>query len=232
MNYSENRNATSRFFDRMRISRYAAALIHEWDVSETTLVTFRTWWDAYQRYSRRQRGGGFGTLPTGPAAQTNQIENQRFYSFGAEPRIRHDWEWLDNTHTLTGGMMLYNTYSPRLDMQGEFLSGPNTGKTPQYLPDYSYRFGLIYNWRDIVKVAFMGNFVGSSFADDTNTASRFIPAYDVWDLTVEAKVYRDYVTVVGGVNNLFDRDYYARIRSDGIDPAMPRNWYAGIKVKF
>ena len=471
VNYSENRNATSRFFDRMRISRYAAALIHEWDVSETTLVTFRTWWDAYQRYSRRQRGGGFGTLPTGPAAQTNQIENQRFYSFGAEPRIRHDWEWLDNTHTLTGGMMLYNTYSPRLDMQGdspvatsgdvrnqsnryswylsifaenrfqfgklsitpgfrleniwqsvqekinvakgtanqslvnetvynfvplfglgleyaftpeiaayanvsqayrppiftqavptspntvvagnlnesfvwnyevgfrgnpktwltwdtsffmidnsdqigtrtadngnltvienagrsfvygwdlstevdlvgladhffnpgkptpaaadkagknlvdpvpvhrswvdtygslsvysaltlsqgEFLSGPNTGKTPQYLPDYSYRFGLIYNWRDIVKVAFMGNFVGSSFADDTNTASRFIPAYDVWDLTVEAKVYRDYVTVVGGVNNLFDRDYYARIRSDGIDPAMPRNWYAGIKVKF
>lgn len=471
VNYDKNRNATSRFYDRMRISRYAAALIHEWDVSESSLFTFRAWWDAYQRYSARQRGGGFGTLPTGPAAQTNQIENQRFYTFGIEPRARLDWEWLDNTHTLTGGMMLYNTYSPRRDMQGsspgattgyltsasdrtswyyslfaenrfqfgkfsitpgfrleniwqtvkestnvsksrvgaplaneteynfvplfglgleyaftpeitayanvsqayrppiftqavptspttvvagnlnesfvwnyefgfrgnpktwlswdtsffmidnsdqigsrtadngnltiienagrsfvygwdlavevdmigladhffnqeetpatvadkggksfkepvpvrqswvdrygslsvysaltlskgEFISGQNDGKTPQYLPEYSYRVGLVYNWRDVVKVAFMGNFVGSSYADDTNTSSRFIPAYDVWDLTVEAKVYRDMVSIVGGVNNIFDRDYYARIRSDGIDPAMPRNWYAGVKVKF
>jgi Fe(3+) dicitrate transport protein len=471
VNYDKNRNATSRFHDRMRISRYAVALIHEWDISETSLFTFRAWWDAYQRYSARQRGGGFGTLPTGPASQTNQIENQRFYTFGVEPRVRHDWEWFDNTQTFTGGMMLYNTFSPRRDMlgdspgattgaltsasnryswyysifaenrfqfgklsitpgfrleniwqtvqettnvaksrrgqalanetlynfvplfglgleyaftpeiaayanvsqayrppiftqavptspnvvvagnlnesfvwnyefgfrgnpkpwitwdtsffmidnsdqigtstidngnitvienagrsfvygwdfgaevnvigladylfnkeepvvpgaskdgksfkdpvpvrqswvdrygslsvysaltlqKGEFISGPNDGKTPQYLPEYSYRVGLIYNWRDVVKVAFMGNFIGSSYADDTNTPSRFIPAYDVWDLTVEAKVYRDLVSVVGGVNNIFNRDYYSRIRADGIDPAMPRNWYAGVKVTF
>lgn len=30
-------------------------------------------------------------------------------------------------------------------------------------------------------------------------------------------------TVVGGVNNLFDSLYYTRIRSDGINPALPRN---------
>ncbi|MGB7839101.1 MAG: hypothetical protein WBL40_13420, partial [Terrimicrobiaceae bacterium] len=101
-----------------------------------------------------------------------------------------------------------------------------------YLPDYVYRVGLIYNWRDRVKIAFMGTFIGSSFADDTNTSSRFISAYDVLDLTIEAKVYKDYVSIIGGVNNIFDRDYYARIRSDGIDPAMPRNWYAGVKVSF
>ncbi|MGA9578339.1 MAG: hypothetical protein WBV90_12035, partial [Terrimicrobiaceae bacterium] len=41
-----------------------------------------------------------------------------------------------------------------------------------------------------------------------------------------------YFCIIGGVNNIFDRDYYARIRSDGIDPAMPRNWYAGVKVSF
>ncbi|MGB8466259.1 MAG: hypothetical protein WCE49_15025 [Terrimicrobiaceae bacterium] len=115
---------------------------------------------------------------------------------------------------------------------GEFISGPNTGKTPQYLPDYVYRVGLIYNWRERVKIAFMGSFLGSSFADDTNTAARFIPAYDVWDLTVEAKVYKDYVSIIGGVNNIFNSLYYARIRADGIDPAMPRNWYAGVKVAF
>jgi Fe(3+) dicitrate transport protein len=475
VNYGDDRNGTSRFHDRMRISRYAVALIHEWDVSERTLFTFRGWWDYYYRYSRRQRGGGFGTLPTGPDANTNQIETQQFYTFGIEPRLRHDWDWLGETHTFTGGMMLYNTYSPRTDSRGdsptamsgqirnqsyrynwyysvfaenrfqignlsitpgfrmesiwqtvdetinlakrdageglsndtlstfvplfglgleyafvpgveayanvsqayrpviftqavpttpntvvdgnlqesfvwnyefgfrgdptpwltwdtsffmidnsdqigtttrdngnltviqnsgrsfvygwdlftqvdlvgladflfnkpapaaaivdgksvqdggkkavvevgrrswvetfgslsvysgltlshgEFLSGPNEGKTPQYLADYLFRFGLIYDWRDRVKVAFMGNFVGSSFADDSNTPSRFIPAYDVWDLTVEAKVYKDYVSVLGGVNNIFNRLYYSRIRSDGIDPAMPRNWYVGVKVEF
>jgi Fe(3+) dicitrate transport protein len=469
VNYAENRNATSRFYDRMRISRYAIYLINEWDISEDTLFTFRAWWDYYYRFSRRQRGGGFGTLPTGPTSQTNQLETQQFYTWGIEPRVRHDWELFNQTHTLTGGMLLYNTYSPRVDAQGqsptamsgpiqnqskrytwyysvfaenkftlgnlsitpglrlesiwqtvhetinrsksqsndplanqtafnfvplfgvgleysftpkiqayanvsqayrppiftqaipttpntvvdgdlqesfvwnyefgfrgdptpwliwdtsffmidnfdqverarrttetlpssrtrgalssmagifhagrryrvadylfnrtapemvsvssknvketvasrrpswvdtygslyvynaltvqsgEFISGPNDGRTPQYLPDYVYRVGLIYNWRDRVKVAFMGTFIGSSFADDTNTSSRFIPAYDIWDLTVEAKVYKDYVSIIGGVNNIFDRSYYARIRSDGIDPAMPRNWYAGVKVSF
>ena len=470
VNYNENRNATSRFFDRMRISRYAIYLINEWDISEDTLFTFRAWWDYYYRFSRRQRGGGFGTLPTGPNSQTNQLETQQFYTWGIEPRVRHDWELFNQTHTLTGGMLLYNTYSPRVDAQGqsptamagpiqnqskrytwyysvfaenkftlgnlsitpglrlesiwqtvhetinnakgqsndplanqtafnfvplfgigleysftpkiqaytnvsqayrppiftqaipttpntvvagdlqesfiwnyefgfrgdptpwliwdtsffmidnsdqigtrtadngnltiienagrsfvygwdfftqvdvvgladylfhrtpteqavpssknvketvstsrpswvdrygslyvynaltlqrgEFTSGPNDGKTPQYLPDYVYRVGLIYNWRDRVKVAFMGTFIDSSFADDTNTSSRFIPAYDVWDLSVEAKVYKDYVSIIGGVTNIFNRSYYARIRADGIDPAMPRNWYAGVKVSF
>jgi outer membrane receptor protein involved in Fe transport len=54
----------------------------------------------------------------------------------------------------------------------------------------------------------------------------------VWDLTAEAKVWRDTVSVIAGVNNLFGADYYARIRADGIDPAAPTNWYAGIKVEF
>ena len=128
-----------------------------------------------------------------------------------------------------GSLYVYNALTLQ---NGEFISGPNEGKTPQYLPDYVYRVGLIYNWRDRVKVAFMGTFIGSSFADYPNTSSRFIPAYDVWDLTVEAKLYKDYVSIIGGVNNIFNRSYYARIRADGIDPAMPRNWYAGVKVSF
>ncbi len=472
VNYTEDRNGTSRFNDRARISRYAVALITEWDVSDRTLVTFRGWWDYYRRFSRRQRGGGFGTLPTGPDAGTNSIQTQQFYTFGVEPRVRHDWDWLGETHTFAGGMLLYNTYSPRRDERGDsptamhgrtlnqndrttwyssvfaenkfqigkfsitpgvrfeniwqsldesvnvaksdagqnlsdeteynfvplfglgleyaftpeiaayanvsqayrppifteaittspntvvageleenfvwnyeigfrgnpapwvnwdtsffvidssdqigtrtadngnltiienagrsvtygwdvaaeldfvglanelfnqseelppvvgakdgkktfdplpvvdnwvdrygslraygaltlmrakFVSGSNDGNTPQYSPEYILRFGLVYDWRDRIKVALMSNFVGSSFADDSNTAQRFVPAYDVWDLTVEAKVYRDTVSVIGGVNNLFDRDYYSRIRSDGIDPASPRNWYAGLKVEF
>jgi outer membrane receptor protein involved in Fe transport len=138
--------------------------------------------------------------------------------------VRHS-NWVDNYGSLS-------VYTALTLMDAKFLSGPNSGKTPQYSPDYLFRVGAVYNWRDRIKVALMGNFVGSSYADDTNTAQRFIPAYNVWDLTVEAKVYKDYVSIIGGVNNVFDSLYYARIRPDGIDPAMPRNWYVGAKVEF
>lgn len=465
VNYNTNRNGTSRFFDRMRISRYAVSLLHENELGEDTLLTVRGWWNYYLRASWRQRGGGFGTLPTGPDAQTNSIENQQFYTFGIEPRILHNYEWLGEEHALSAGMMLYQTWSPRVDsrgsspgavtgtirnqsersnwyysvfaenlfrignfsitpgvrlesiwqsvseiinvgrssaglplqnesnftfvplfglgleyaftpqvqayanvstayrpviftqavpssptevvagnldpsyiwnyevgfrgtptewiiwdtsfflldfqnqigtrtaeggnltiienagrsvtygwdaslqldftglaerlfrrdfepvrsgknpaesaseswvqrygslglftnltlMQGDFISGPNTGKTPQYTPDYLLRLGLTYDWQQRIKIGFLGNFSGASFADSSNTPSRFIPAYDVWDLTIEAKVFQDWVTLIAGVNNIFDRNYYSRIRSDGIDPAAPRNWYAGVKVEF
>jgi Fe(3+) dicitrate transport protein len=36
--------------------------------------------------------------------------------------------------------------------------------------------------------------------------------------------------VFGGINNLFDESYFARVRSDGIDPADGRNYYAGVKL--
>lgn len=474
VNYNTNRNGTSRFFDRMRISRYAVNMLYENELADTTLFTARAWWNSYRRWSRRQRGGGFGTLPTGPASLTNSIETQQFYNWGFEPRLRHDYNWLGQQHTVSMGMMLYQTVSPRIDargssptamngvtrnqsnrytnyysiflenlfridklsitpgvrleniwqsvnelknvektaagrpltnetdfafvplfglgleyaftpqvqayanvsqayrpliftqavptspnfvtdgnldpsfiwnyeigfrgdpttwitwdtsffmidfqdqigtrtadngnltilensgrsftygwdlsiqtdlvglaqaiwnpmppslpqsttadgkqvvekntppawddwvdrygsfevlnnltlMQAEFISGPNTGNTPEYSPNYMYRFGLIYDWRSRFQVALLGTFIDSTFADSTNTAQRFIPAYDVWDLTIEAKVYRDTVSVIAGINNLFDSNYYSRIRPDGIDPAAPRNWYAGVKVEF
>lgn len=459
VNYNKDRSATSRFFDRMRISRYAAALIHEWDLSKETLFMFRSWWSYYLRYSRRQNGGGFGTLPSGPTAHTTHLRWDQYYTFGIEPRVRHDWRLLNQRQTFTGGMTLYNTYSPRIDRRGDsptatsgrirnrnqrsswyfsafaenkfqfgkfsvipglrlehiwqsvdesinvaktdrgqplaseatykfvplfglggeysftpniaayanvsqayrplifartvpttpnvvvagninenfvwnyefgfrgdpkpwvfwdtsffmidnsdqlgtrttkggnltiiensgqsfvygwdfvlqfdligladqlfnpqsidtahkksgswvntygslnlynaitlengkFIHGKNRGKIPQYLPSYLYRFGLIYDLNNRIKIALMGNFVGSSFANDNNTGDRFMPAYDVWDLTVEAKIYKNFISIIGGVNNIFNRSYYSRIKPDGIDPAMPRNWYAGLKIEF
>lgn len=52
----------------------------------------------------------------------------------------------------------------------------------------------------------------------------------VWDLTIECKVYRNYVSILAGINNLFDEDYYARIRAGGIDPG--RNYYVGFSLLF
>lgn len=117
-------------------------------------------------------------------------------------------------------------------LDAEFVSGPLEGNTPRYAPDYLVRAGLVYSWQDRFKLAFLGTFVGDSFADDGNTAQRFVPAYMVWDLTAEAAVYKDIVTVNAGINNVFNEDYYSRVNDSGIDPGYGRNYYVGVGFKF
>jgi Fe(3+) dicitrate transport protein len=117
-------------------------------------------------------------------------------------------------------------------LNAEFTSGPVDGRTPQYAPDYVMRTGITYDYDRRFKLAFTGTFVDDHYADDANTANRYIPAYSVWDLTAEAEVVPSTVSLVAGINNIFDEEYYARIRSNGIDPALPRNLYGGVVIKF
>jgi Fe(3+) dicitrate transport protein len=436
-NYNVNREATTRFNDRFRLERYFPSLTWEKDFSEGTKLELRGWGGYYSRFSKRQTGGGFGTVAVGAG---NTIEFQEFYTAAAEARLRHDWQTGEHTHTFAGGVMLYHLNSPRLDKTGttptaddgaiardtdremlyapvflenkfafgkfsitpglrlenisqnvrenintakapgtlgvkdafsfvplvglgleyelkpkvsayanasqsyrppifteavptgagtvvnndlaegsswqyeiglrgnprpwltwdtslfhldfdnqigtvgatvqnvgraihqgwegaleldlvglydqargsdiayrwgsfslygnamlldaEFKSGANKGKTPQYAPEYIIRTGFNYRWRERVKVSLLGTFVNDHFADDGNTAAFQVPAYMVWDLTAEFKIYQDKVSVVAGLNNLFNEDYYSRIRGDGIDPGYGRNFYAGLSFKF
>ena len=68
-------------------------------------------------------------------------------------------------------------------------------------------------------------------ANDSNTSQFFIPAYTVWDLTGQHTLFRQ-LSFIWGVNNIFDSQYFARIRNDGIDPAMPRNYYLGARLDY
>jgi Fe(3+) dicitrate transport protein len=122
-------------------------------------------------------------------------------------------------------------------LDAEFSAGPFDGRQPQYAPQYILRFGTVYSWRDRVKVSLLSTFVDEHFADDSSTANRFIPSYKVWDLTAEVNLLKNVrnafdVSIFGGINNLFDEHYYARVRSDGIDPANERNIYGGVKVNW
>lgn len=466
VNYNENRNGTSRFNDVFELERSFASLAWEKDFSEATRLTVTGWGGSYSRFSSRQRGGGFGTLPDAVAdpdtANSTTVEDQRFYTLGLDTRLRHDYELWGGKHTVAGGFQAYHTDSPREDrrgrtandrggvlrnesdreifylplfvenrfhwgrlsivpgvrienfwqsvkenvnedkkaartpladederevvplfglglafemrpklelyanvsqsyrpkiftqavptggttvvpadleeskavqyelgfrgtprdwvswdlsaflldfedqigvvalpdgrsstlgnvglarhygaeiaaevdliglldcpsrvssapttkeagaplpqslgdrfgtlslyanatlLQAEFISGPLDGKTPRFAPDHLIRGGVIYRWRDRCKLALLGTFVDDSFADDANTPERFVPAYAVWDLTAEVKVYKE-ISVNAGINNLFGEDYYARITNTGIDPAAGRNYYAGFSVKF
>jgi Fe(3+) dicitrate transport protein len=117
-------------------------------------------------------------------------------------------------------------------LNAEFTEGPVDGKTPQYAPDYVMRTGATYKFDDRYKLAFTGTFVADHYADDANTANRYIPSYKVWDLTAEAEIVRSRLSLVAGINNIFDENYYARVRSNGIDPGLPRNVYGGLVLKF
>ena len=109
---------------------------------------------------------------------------------------------------------------------------PSTGKTPSYAPDYLVRTGLIYSQTRRTKIAFLGTYVADGFADDSNTATRALPAYLVWDLTAEYTLAGTPFTLLSGVNNVFDEAYTSRIRNDGIDPAAGRNFYLGFRAEF
>lgn len=444
VNYDVNRDQASRLHDRFRLRRYMPSLAMTHRFSEATEAVVKMWGGYYDRFSKRQRGGGFGQMPSGAAANSNSIERQEFYSFGTDARVRHDYEIGSETQTLAAGVTYYRGDSPRTDRRGaspdaeegtllsesqrdvhagsvfaenrfvigdfsitpglrlenvaqevrvripnaaggqlsekgstefkplvalsaayvlparseiyasvaegyrptlftesvvpgsgavirgdvesatswmyevgyrgqpndwlnwdtslflvdldnkyggtvtsggqtelrsvgrslnfgwdvafevdlvgaaqalrgesgdprdhrvsilgsltlmdaEIHGGAQDGKEPQYAPDHLIRTGFVYRWKDRSKVALLGTFLSDHFATDDEDPTRKIPAYMTWDLTAELKVYRDWVSIVGGINNLFDEDYYARIRPDGIDPAYGRNYYAGIQFTF
>lgn len=116
-------------------------------------------------------------------------------------------------------------------LDAEFTAGPLNGFSPQYAPSYLSRFGVTYDY-EAVKLGFLGTFVGKQFGDDANNVERTIPSYRVWDLLADVDVYGDTVAVTFGINNVFDEKYFSRVRSNGIDPALPRNYYGGLIVRF
>lgn len=436
---------TTRFFDRFRLERYYGTVAYEKEFSDQTQLDGKIYGGHYRRYSKRQRGGGFGTLPAGANSLTNDIEEQDFYNLGFEPRLRHDYELFDQVHTVSVGMHTFMSHSPREDQRGltraadsgtlrkksdrdtwyfsaflenifrfgrltvtpgvrlehiwqhineklnldktavpladettfdfaplfgggiayeiakgieaytnisqsyrpkiftqavptatnqivnedlqegtawqsdvglrgkpvdflawdvsyfilsfndqigtvgnevsnlgdsfhqglefygeadfikafdyfghgeyadqigslseffsltllnaDFRNGPTEGRTPQYAPQFTVKFGTNYGWRERVKLSVFTTLVDDHFADDAHTANRYIPYYSVWDLTGEIVLIKDLVkifdlSIFGAVNNLFNENYTARIRSDGIDPASPRNFYGGVKVSL
>ena len=445
--YQQDRDATSRFFDRFELERYAGSLIYDNAITPDTFLKISSWGGYYSRWSARQRGGGFGTLPSGSVARTNSIESQVFKTAGLDARVRQNWDAWGETHSLTAGIEYYHDTSPRTDERGttpdatdgvirseslrqtnygsafaenrfvfgdlalipsirlenfaesideetnvekaaagipladetsydfeplfglgaaytiaptievyanvskayrpeifsqavstspttvvagnlapgkswqyelgfrghpkpfvfwdtslfwlefddqigsvqlanglteirnvgrsrhrgwefatqvgmlglfdwwqdsrlvstvgefslfanvmlldaEFSAGPFDGKVPAYAPDSMIRAGVEYAWQERFRAQLLTTVVAQSYGNDNNTSDFEIPAYTVWDLTMEADIYKDIVGAYFTVNNLFNTDYWARVRSDGIDPAYGRSFYGGIKVDF
>jgi Fe(3+) dicitrate transport protein len=125
-----------------------------------------------------------------------------------------------------------NVFANALLLDAEFTEGASRGRTPQYAPRHVVRTGLAFTRGAALKLALTGTLSADSFADDNNTAQRYVPASAVWDLTAEWRVPGFPLRLIGGLNNLFDEDYYTRVRPDGIDPAPRRNLYLGAAYEF
>jgi Fe(3+) dicitrate transport protein len=167
-------------------------------------------------------------LPNG-FTSTGNIGDSRYFGFEAAAE-------LDVLSLINGGapspygnLTLYGNVTL---LDGEFTSGPNQGNTPAYAPDYQIKTGGIYRYKDIVKIALLGTVVDDEFGDDGDSFEGFIPAYTVWDLTVEVKFWKGRMGVFAGIRNLFDEDYWGEVREEGIMPALPRNYYGGFEIFF
>ena len=160
---------------------------------------------------------------------TQNVGDARFAGFEAAAE-------LDILAMINGGAESpcgrFNLYGNITWLDAEFTAGPANGNRPAYAPEYQFKAGGIYRWKDIAKVGLIGTIVDDHFSNADNGFQHFIPAYAVWDLTAEVNVWHDRVGVFGGINNLFDEDFYAEIRDEGIVPAAGRNFYGGVKISF
>lgn len=118
-NFASGNLAATRLFDRFELDRDFMSIGYEVEPTSDSLFTSTLWWTDYTRYSARQRGGGFGTLPVGPTSTTNSIETQQFETVGLDTRYRLNWgNGGDVAHTFSTGIQLYHTDSPRTDERG------------------------------------------------------------------------------------------------------------------
>jgi Fe(3+) dicitrate transport protein len=88
------------------------------------------------RWSKRQRGGGFGTLAGGPEANTNSIQLRSDYTEGVDARVRQDYDLFGDVSTFAGGVYFYHALQDRRDERGStpdaetgMLRNLNTGET-------------------------------------------------------------------------------------------------------
>jgi Fe(3+) dicitrate transport protein len=111
------------------------------------------------------------------------------------------------------------------------------GKTPAYAPHHLLKAGVTWRVEQRVKLSLTAVSSASQFWQDSDQPlgsgngylPARIPAYTVMDLAGDWQLNR-HVTLLAGVTNLADRKYYERVWQTGLEPALGRSWYAGVRL--
>jgi Fe(3+) dicitrate transport protein len=115
------------------------------------------------------------------------------------------------------------------------------GNTPAFSPDYLARVGLAYREDRKFKFALSVVSVASQYWQDSNldaatpTSPNYIPAkvpsYTVADLSADWWVTPE-IRLLGGISNIADKTYYARVFGGGLEPAIGRTFHVGASWEF
>jgi Fe(3+) dicitrate transport protein len=118
-------------------------------------------------------------------------------------------------------------------LNARFTEGSLLDKTPQYAPTWTLKSKVQHVWSDAFNYGLTLTALSNHFADDTNTALQAIPGYAVYDFDLSWKPFSSQkVSILGAVQNLFDRHYWSRVRSTGIDPAPPLTFQLGASIEI
>jgi Fe(3+) dicitrate transport protein len=115
------------------------------------------------------------------------------------------------------------------------------GNKPAFSPKYLARVGLTYREDKKYKLALSAVSVASQYWQDSNLPlgkigdANYIPAkvpsYTIADFSGDWWVIPQ-VRLLGGVSNLTDRKYYARVFGGGLEPGLGRTYYVGASYEF
>ena len=111
------------------------------------------------------------------------------------------------------------------------------GKIPAYAPRYLIKAGVTWRVEQRVKLSLTAVSSAAQFWQSSDqprgSGSTYlparIPAYTVLDLASDWQFNR-HVTLLAGVSNLTNRQYYNRVWQTGLEPALGRSWYTGVRL--
>jgi Fe(3+) dicitrate transport protein len=123
------------------------------------------------------------------------------------------------------------------DRQGEMQQLVVNGNRLPYAPEHTLSGSLSVQPTRGWTTRLEASYVTAQFADNFETVEvsadgrvGMIPAYQVWNLSSQWSVPGTGVSVLGAAKNLFDAQYVASRRPQGIKPGMPRQLVVGVRA--
>jgi Fe(3+) dicitrate transport protein len=117
-------------------------------------------------------------------------------------------------------------------LEAEFIEGDLKGRTPQYAPGHTLRWAFSYLHPSELLLTLSGQLLSRQFGNDNNSSAFEIPSFSVWDLSAQIPLGAEGLVAEIMFNNLFDEEYFARVRATGIEPGQPRFLSAGLRYQF
>jgi Fe(3+) dicitrate transport protein len=160
---------------------------------------------------------------------------------GFEGQIDYDFLAARDAHSTQHLSVFANLSLLNAEFTATHNPAVKVGNKPAFSPNYLARVGVAYREDQKLKLALSAVSVASQYFQDSNlptgtpTAINYIPAkvpsYTVADFSADWWVVPQ-VRLLGGVSNLFDKKYYSRVFSNGLEPGIGRTVYIGAAYEF